>query len=76
MEQRATEIHDGLKHPVIDGDGHWMEPIPIFLECLREVGARNQSIKSERCGTEGTPGIGPHRKSVSTADFVAPSGGV
>ena len=38
MEQRATEIHDGLKHPVIDGDGHWMEPIPIFLECLREVG--------------------------------------
>jgi predicted TIM-barrel fold metal-dependent hydrolase len=38
MENRATEIHDELKHPVIDGDGHWMEPIPIFLEYLREVG--------------------------------------
>ena len=38
MEHRAAEIHDGLKHPVIDGDGHWMEPIPIFLEYLREVG--------------------------------------
>ena len=38
MENRAAEIHDGLKHPVIDGDGHWMEPIPIFLEYLREVG--------------------------------------
>jgi predicted TIM-barrel fold metal-dependent hydrolase len=23
---------------VIDGDGHWMEPIPIFLEYLSEVG--------------------------------------
>jgi len=38
MEQRAAEIHDGLKHPVIDGDGHWLEPIPIFLEYLSEVG--------------------------------------
>ena len=38
MENRAAEIHDGLKHPVIDGDGHWMEPIPIFLEYLSEVG--------------------------------------
>ena len=38
MEQQAAKIHDGLKHPVIDGDGHWMEPIPIFLEYLCEVG--------------------------------------
>jgi predicted TIM-barrel fold metal-dependent hydrolase len=38
MENRAAEIHAGLKHPVIDGDGHWLEPIPIFLEYLREVG--------------------------------------
>jgi predicted TIM-barrel fold metal-dependent hydrolase len=38
MENRAVEIHDGLKHPVIDGDGHWVEPIPVFLEYLSEVG--------------------------------------
>src|SRR5687767_4877563 len=38
MERRAAEIHEGLKHPVIDGDGHWMEPIPVFLEYLSEVG--------------------------------------
>ena len=38
MENRALEIHDGLKHPVIDGDGHWMEPIPVFLEYLAVVG--------------------------------------
>ena len=38
MEHRAAQIHDGLKHPVIDGDGHWLEPIPVFLEYLNEVG--------------------------------------
>ena len=38
MENRAAKIRAGLKHPVIDGDGHWMEPIPIFLEYLNEVG--------------------------------------
>src|SRR5439155_5089055 len=38
MENRATEIHAQLKHPVIDGDGHWLEPIPVFLEYLDEVG--------------------------------------
>src|ERR1043165_7914347 len=38
MENRAAEIHDRLKHPGIDGDGHWLEPIPIFLEYLAEVG--------------------------------------
>jgi predicted TIM-barrel fold metal-dependent hydrolase len=38
MEHRAAAIRAGLKHPVIDGDGHWMEPIPVFLEYLREVG--------------------------------------
>src|SRR5262249_42030889 len=38
MMHRATEIHASLKHPVIDGDGHWLEPVPVFLEYLREVG--------------------------------------
>jgi predicted TIM-barrel fold metal-dependent hydrolase len=38
MANRAEEIHASLNHPVIDGDGHWMEPIPVFLEYLAEVG--------------------------------------
>ena len=37
MQSRAAQIRAGLDHPVIDGDGHWMEPIPIFLEHLSEV---------------------------------------
>lgn len=47
MTSRAVKIHDGLKHPVIDGDGHWLEPIPIFLEYLREVGGA-QSVDQIR----------------------------
>ncbi|MFM9967113.1 MAG: amidohydrolase family protein [Burkholderiales bacterium] len=38
MENRAAQIRQGLNHPVIDGDGHWMEPIPVFLEYLSEAG--------------------------------------
>ena len=35
---RAAQIRNGLQHPVIDGDGHWMEPLPVFLEHLSEIG--------------------------------------
>ncbi|MFN0071624.1 MAG: amidohydrolase family protein [Chloroflexota bacterium] len=38
MGQRAADIRAQLGHPVIDGDGHWLESIPVFLEYLREVG--------------------------------------
>jgi hypothetical protein len=38
MKNRAAEIHAGLKHPVIDGDGHWLEPVSVFLEYLCDVG--------------------------------------
>jgi hypothetical protein len=32
MKRSAADIRAQLDHPVIDGDGHWLEPIPIFLE--------------------------------------------
>ena len=38
MTHRAAQIRGKLSHPVIDGDGHWMEPIPVFLDYLAEVG--------------------------------------
>ena len=47
IKNRAAEIHAGLKHPVIDGDGHWLEPVPVFLEYLREVGGA-QSVDRMR----------------------------
>ncbi len=37
-QSRSAAIRATLGHPVIDGDGHWLEPIPIFLDFLRDVG--------------------------------------
>src|ERR1700740_3730196 len=40
MSVHATpaEVHAKLKHPVIDGDGHWVEYDPVFAERMRKVG--------------------------------------
>ena len=32
------EIRASLDHPVIDGDGHWVEFDPVFAERMRKVG--------------------------------------
>ena len=31
------EIRKHLKHPVIDGDGHWVEYTPVFRERIRNT---------------------------------------
>jgi len=35
---RSAEIRTQLSHPVIDTDGHWLEPVPIFLDFLETEG--------------------------------------
>lgn len=35
---KSAAVRAQLDHPVIDGDGHWLEPVPIFLDYLREAG--------------------------------------
>jgi predicted TIM-barrel fold metal-dependent hydrolase len=35
--QTPEEIRKNLKHPVIDGDGHWVEYTPVFAEQIRKV---------------------------------------
>ena len=42
MKNRAAEIHAGLKHPVIDGDGHWLEPVRVSRVLVRS-GRRSNS---------------------------------
>ena len=37
-DSRAARIRARLPHPIIDGDGHWLEPVPVFLDYLRETG--------------------------------------
>ena len=31
------EIRKNLKHPVVDGDGHWVEYAPVFAERMRKA---------------------------------------
>ena len=35
---KAASIRAGLKHPVIDADGHWVEFSPVVSEALRHIG--------------------------------------
>lgn len=32
-----SEVRAGLKHPIIDADGHWIEYNPVFAERMRQV---------------------------------------
>jgi predicted TIM-barrel fold metal-dependent hydrolase len=32
-----SEVRASLKHPIIDGDGHWVEYNPVFAERMRKV---------------------------------------
>jgi predicted TIM-barrel fold metal-dependent hydrolase len=34
---KSAAVRAQLDHPVIDGDGHWLEPVPIFLDYLRQA---------------------------------------
>src|SRR6185295_1826566 len=36
-DSKSAKVRTQLTHPVIDGDGHWLEPIPLFLDYLRQV---------------------------------------
>ena len=35
---KSAAVRRSIDHPVIDGDGHWLEPMPIFLDYLKGVG--------------------------------------
>ena len=32
-----AEVRSSVKHPIIDGDGHWVEYNPVFAERMRKV---------------------------------------
>ncbi len=33
-----AQVHSKLSHPVVDGDGHWLEYAPVFSEKMRKAG--------------------------------------
>src|SRR5580698_4597741 len=36
--QSPEQVHAKLSHPVVDGDGHWLEFGPVFSEKMRKAG--------------------------------------
>ncbi len=36
-DSKSAAVRAQLNHPVIDGDGHWLEPVPIFLDYLKQA---------------------------------------
>ena len=40
------QIRKNLSHPVIDGDGHWIEYTPVFAEKIRKVAQLIRLAKS------------------------------
>ena len=46
-----AEVRAGLKHPIVDADGHWLEYVPVFAEQMRKVAgdkAADGFIKSQQ----------------------------
>ena len=37
-QHTPAEIRKKLNHPIVDGDGHWVEYDPVFAEQMRKVG--------------------------------------
>ena len=50
-EWHPEKVRAGLTHPVIDGDGHWIEYAPVFAEKMRKAAgdkAAEGFLKSQR----------------------------
>jgi predicted TIM-barrel fold metal-dependent hydrolase len=49
----AARIHEQLAHPVLDGDGHWVESVPVIVDYVREV-AGSELAEQYRASVERT----------------------
>jgi hypothetical protein len=41
-----SEVRASLRHPIIDGDGHWVEYNPVFAERMRTLAATRRPTAS------------------------------
>jgi predicted TIM-barrel fold metal-dependent hydrolase len=46
----SAQIHDQIDHPVVDGDGHWLESYPVFFDYVHEVGGPKDVDAFRRSG--------------------------
>jgi predicted TIM-barrel fold metal-dependent hydrolase len=45
----GARVRSRLDHPVVDADGHWIEPNPVFFEFIREI-AGAEALAQFRAG--------------------------
>ncbi len=50
MPSEGEKIRAQLGHPVIDGDGHWIESAPVFADYIREVGGADMAAEYLQAG--------------------------
>src|SRR3954465_9180659 len=59
---RSADIHKKLDHPVVDGDAHWLESVPVFHDYVKATGG--QSMLDEYIKTQS----GTARRFMTPAD--------
>ena len=67
--QSSNKVRQRLNHPVVDGDGHWIELRPIFLDYLMEV-AGSRMVDRYR-GVEAYAAV--RKKGAGTAEWYSSS---
>ena len=45
MTTEAQKIRQQIKHPIVDGDGHWVESMPVLVDYVREVAGPKMAEK-------------------------------
>ena len=64
---RVRKLRDSLDHPVIDADGHLIEPAPLFNEYLQKIGGHemfnryNRELHEHPTGSRGNRDTGDMR---------------
>lgn len=44
----AARIHAEMGHPILDGDGHWIESLPVLLDYIRSAGGTEIAQRYEK----------------------------
>jgi predicted TIM-barrel fold metal-dependent hydrolase len=48
----AARIRGQLGHPILDGDGHWIEAMPVLMDYIRSAGGNDIADRFERSQSE------------------------
>ena len=55
MTRTSQQIRAGLDHPIVDGDGHIVEILPVFLDYLRQAGGPRLAERYRRLQQANSP---------------------